>query len=237
MMMLTTTATATATAAMEIEQSVLSAAPTPSGSAYSSPASASAKAVINKALAPKKLLPKREEPRAHTHIKARTFFPDEPLPRVRVYQAPVYKEDEAVAQQVAAAEVEDAQLARELPPIPYTKKDKYGAPYFRAWAPPTPGNNNNNYAGEDQMVALVENYHYNDCHKEAPRPMEYMHFKDLNKHVLMKDHKMKEVPTALKYGAHLMFKEDPKHRANRIETEARLNAEADAEAAANPGKT
>ena len=125
--------------------------------------------------------------------------------------------------------MQDAELARDLPPIPYSKKDKYGAPYFRAWAP-------GDYAGEDRMVALVENYHYSDYHKEAPHPMEFMHFKDLNKHILLKDHKMKEVPTALKYGAHLMFKEDPKYRANRIEMEAKLKAEADAEAAANPEK-
>ena len=83
---------------------------------------------------------------------------------------------------------------------------------------------------------LPGHYPYNDCHKEEPRPKQYMHFKDLNAHILLKDHKMKEVPTALKYGAHLMFKEDPKHRANRIEMEAKLKTEADVEAAANPGK-
>ena len=47
----------------------------------------------------------------------------------------MYTGEDKVAQQLASAEVQDAELARDLPLIPYTKKDKYSAPYFREWAP------------------------------------------------------------------------------------------------------
>ncbi len=87
------------------------------------------------------------------------------------------------------------------------------------------------------MVVLVEHYdnYLDDLDNNDDKDMEYLHVKNINSMMLNnKDQRWKEVPTANKYGAHVMFVEDAKHRQNRIRMEERV--EALAEAAANPGK-
>ena len=86
------------------------------------------------------------------------------------------------------------------------------------------------------MVVLVEHYDYLDDLETAREMMEYVHVKDINRMMLNKDARWKEVPASIKYGAHLMFVEDPKLREKRILMEERLRVQALAEAAANPGK-
>ncbi len=90
-----------------------------------------------KNLAPKKLLTKREEPRARTHhnIKAQTIFEPKPEEVSVDYHMPIVNEDMFVAMQLELAVAAPMPPARELQPIPYTKKDQYGAQYYRAWAP------------------------------------------------------------------------------------------------------
>ena len=162
--------------------------------------------------------------------------------------AGAYNEDMFVAMQLdlAAGQV---LKARDLPPIPYSKKDKYGAPYYRAWAPDDEGG----YPGEDHVVVLVEHYDYLDdlekkssssspsskSSKMTTMMMEYAHIKDINRMMLNPDARWKEVPASIKYGTHLMFVEDPKLREKRILMEERLRVQEAlllAEAAANPGE-
>jgi hypothetical protein len=198
---------------------------------------ATAAAVITKALAPKKQLPKRELPRAHTVIKSRTIFPEEPIKHVAIeYKTPEIQEDSGVARAIAAAEAQlNGNLARYSPPNPYPKKvDQYGQPYYRAWHnEPMWG-----YPGEDRLMVLLEFQKPNldDGLNELPRAPVYMTVADVNAHMADKDARWKEVPTALKFGAHLLFVEDEKLRAMRIMTEHRAELAARAEAAAK-GKT
>jgi hypothetical protein len=125
--------------------------------------------------------------------------------------------------------------ARELPPIPYTKKDQYCTPYYRVWAPAS--SQGGGYPGEHNLVVLVEHYDYLDGLDNNNMEMEYLHVKDINRMMLNnKDQGWKEVPTAIKYGSHVMFVEDAKHRQNRIRMEEQMRVEASlAEAAATPG--
>ena len=108
----------------------LSAAPTPAGSAYSSPA------VSVKGLAPKKLLV-RQPLKASFKIKSRTVFPSTER-AVKVPNAPVIEGPENKIPIVRGTDAhEDALITNNLPANQYRKKDKYDNPYYRAWAPVT----------------------------------------------------------------------------------------------------
>ncbi len=123
------------------QQLLLSAATTLSGSAYSSPSSVSStlsSGSIIKALAPKKLLKKREPPRAHTVIKSRTIFPStKPKPKVDYSHVPVMvlAPENPIPMKRSTPEEEDAKVADDLPAIPYRKKGKYCNPFYRTWMP------------------------------------------------------------------------------------------------------
>ena len=199
--------------------------------------------IIAKALAPKKLLPKRAPPRARTVIKSQTIFPEEPVVKhVAIeYKTPEeFQEDPAVVRAVARAE--EAQLngntlARYSPPNPYPKKlDQQGLPYYRAWRDePMWG-----YPGDDRLIVLVE-FHAppKDDGLESgvpPRAPVYMTVADINAAIANKDAKWKEVPMALKFGAHLLFVEDEKLRAMRIMAQHCAGLMARAHAVTN-GKT
>ena len=209
----------------------------PAPSVVTATTTASAVIIIAKALAPKKQLPKRELPRARTVIKSRTIFPEEPIKHVAIeYKTPEIQEDSGVARAIAAAEAQlNGNLARYSPPNPYPKKvDQYGQPYYRAWHnEPMWG-----YPGEDRLMVLVEFQKPNldDGLNELPRAPVYMTVADVNAHMADKDARWKEVPTALKFGAHLLFVEDEKLRAMRIMTEHRAELAARAEMAAAKGK-
>ncbi len=48
-------------------------------------------------------------------------------------------------------EDEDAEVANDLPAIPYRKKDRYCNPFFRTWKPTALGG----YPGDEHVVVLV----------------------------------------------------------------------------------
>jgi hypothetical protein len=119
---------------------LLSAATTPAGSAYSSPSASytlSSGSII-KALALKKLLKKSEPPRAHTVIKSRTIFPST-APKTKVdyshVSCMVLAPENPIPIKQSTFEEEDAEVANDLPAIPYRKRDKYSNPFYSTWMP------------------------------------------------------------------------------------------------------
>jgi len=202
-------------------------------------------------LPPKKQLPKREEPRARTVIPPTTTFHPRPKEVVIEYKRGDGRPTRNVADQLALCEhlASDAELARkrELPKIPYQKPkvDSYGAPFYQAWTPVSKDEATGRVEGgcpsEHRMVVLVQNYDYTDAlsRLEAANgwtDFEYLHLKDLNAALLNKDHRYKEIPLELRFGAHALFVEDERLRGERLLAEMRRRAEAEAEAAATGKK-
>ena len=115
---------------------------------------------------------------------------------------------------------DDASIAANLPQIEKQRLDDYGQPYFRAWAPQiNPADDGgrggtSGYAGEDRMVVLV--HFLRDSELEPQMPPEYMTFAQLKK---MSTIRMREVPTAVMFGADMTFAEDAKSKAARLAEE------------------
>jgi hypothetical protein len=214
-------------------------ATTATATATNATATAAAAAVVKviaKALAPKKLLPKRKPPRASTVIKSRTFYSEEEETKKVEYKAPEAKEeDAAVVRTLAATEAQlNSCLARYSQPNPYpSKRDQDGQQYYRAW------HNKQiwGYPCEEHLMVLVE-FHTpkDDGVNKQPRAPVYMTVDDVKKHTADKNTVWKEVPTALKFGVHLLFVQDEKLCAMRVMAEHRGGIVARAEAAAT-GKT
>ena len=189
---------------------LLSNVSTPAGSANTSPVLL----LVKKALAPKKLI-MRDPLRASIKIKSQTIFPSSE-------RGPVKKEVCEAQEKASGATLllpssssssstagqEDAEIARNLPAIPYRKKDKEGNPYYRPWA-------RLNEFGEggcpskERLVVLVH----------LAKKDVYMNFQTYKQHLTIKGIK-KEWPIAVLFGADLEFHEDERLRAERIETEA-----------------
>ncbi len=118
------------------QQQILSAATTPAGSAYSLPSSASSTlsssgSILVKALAPKKLLKKREPPRACTVIQSRTIFPStKPKPKPDYTHLPVMVLDpeNPVPIKRSTFQEQGAEVANDLPAIPYRKRTSTATP-------------------------------------------------------------------------------------------------------------
>ena len=187
----------------------LSAAPTPAGSAYSSPA------VSVKGLAPKKLLV-RQPLKASFKIKSRTVFPStEQLVKVPNAQMIRGKEEDQLPIVRGTDAHEDALITNNLPANPYRKKDQYDNPYYRAWAPVT------EWGGgcplEHRMMVLVH-FAPMGLETEEDKPADtYMNFETYKRHCMGKG--IKEWPNGVKFGADLLFYEDEQLRANRIAIE------------------
>ena len=210
---MTTTTTATAIPAIVMPNAAaanaaaLSAASTPAGSAYSSPAAA----VSAKALAPKKLIV-RPPLRASFKVKSRTVFPSTERP-VKAPSAPVIRGKDAPLEKRGTTAEEDAEIARNLPPNPYRKKDAYGNPYYRAWSPADKGG----CPQEHRMMVLVH-FAPMGLETQEDKPADvYMHFETYKRHHIGKG--IKEWSNGVKFGADLMFFEDEQLRANRIAIE------------------
>ena len=192
-----------------------SAASTPAGSAYSSPSLVNAASSVSRiALAPKIVLKKkREAPRAHTKIVSRTIMPStsakkvEPQLKGQIVVAPTPPRD-SVGLAMSAAE-QDAEIARDLPKIRFTKKDRFGAPFYRAWAPVADGG----CPSEDHIVVLVHFARQGLETEETRTKPVYMTFAELKKSSIAP---LKEVPLEVRFGADLMFREDEQRRADRL---------------------
>ena len=176
----------------------LSAAPTPAGSAYSSPA------VSVKGLAPKKLLV-RQPLKASFKIKSRTVFPSTERP-VKMPNAQMIrgKEEDQLPIVRGTDAHEDALITNNLPANPYRKKDQYDNPYYRAWAPVT------EWGGgcplEHRMMVLVH-FAPMGLETEEDKPADtYMNFETYKRHCMGKG--IKEWPTGVQFGADLLFYED-----------------------------
>jgi len=211
-------------------QQLLSAATTHNGSANSSPqfvAAAGAKptitATVLKATAPKKqLITKRKKDAkvnaAAKYIKSRTIFPSNDPP-FKPFKAPVVRDrDDAFAasarhHHTISDKADDDAIASALPTITQRKQDKYGNPWYRAWASEDKGG----CPSEDRIVVLVHHMPRGDETEETRPPSEYMTFQQIKQHSLIK---MKELPLPLRYGADLYFTEDAQLRANRLAAEA-----------------
>ena len=194
---------------------LLSNASTPAGSANTSPVLCK-----NAHLAPKKLIV-RQPLRASFKIESQTIFPSTEAP-MKVWNAQIKRDKEDDEPYVPAilpsAAAQDAEIARNLPAITYRKKDQYGNPQYRPWAPlnmfgeggcPT----------EDHMVVLVH-FAKMPLEKEEDTPKAvYMNFETYKKHMKIKG-VTKEWPIAVRFGADLQFYEDEQLRANRMEKEA-----------------
>ena len=192
-----------------VDASALSAAPTPAGSAYASPA------VSVKGLAPKKLLV-RQPLKASFKIKSRTIFPSTEQP-IKVANAQMIrgKEEDQLPIVRGTDAHEDALITNNLPANPYRKKDQYDNPYYRAWAPVT------EWGGgcplEHRMMVLVH-FAPMGLETEEDKPKDtYVNFEAYKRHCMEKG--IKEWPIAVQYGADLMFFEDEQLRANRIAKE------------------
>ena len=187
----------------------LSAATTPAGSAYSSPA------VSVKGLAPKKLLV-RQPLKASFKIKSRTVFPSTEQP-VKVPNAQMIrgKEEDQLPIVRGTDAHEDALITNNLPANPYRKKDQYDNPYYRAWSPAT------EYGGgcpmEHRMMVLVHFAPMGLETQEDKPEDKYMNFETYKRHNMGKG--IKEWSNGVKFGADLMFFEDEQLRANRIAKE------------------
>jgi hypothetical protein len=169
---------------------LLSAATTPAGSAYSSPSASSSTLSNNssgsiiKALAPKKLLEKREPPHAHTVIKSRTIIPStEPKPKMVDFPVMVLAPENPIPIKCSTPQEEDAEVANDLPTIPYRKKDKYGNPFYLTWMPHAL----DGYLGDDHVIVLV---HFKQCCLETEETKPKL--VDYKKHIL--DGRLKEMP-------------------------------------------
>ena len=193
-----------------------SAASTPAGSAYSSPSLVNAASSVSRiALAPKIVLKKkREAPRAHTKIVSRTIMPSSSKkddnntePKGQIVVAPTPARD-SVGLAMSAAE-QDAEIARSLPRIRFTKKDRFGAPFYRAWAPADQGG----CPSEDHIVVLVHFARQGLETEETRTKPVYMTFAELKKSSIAP---LKEVPLEVRFGADLMFREDEQRRADRL---------------------
>ena len=178
---------------------LLSAASTPAGgpSAYCSPSaaaplraaasiSAAVQVIVNKSVAPKKLLPKREAPRAWTKIASRTIFPETFKPVKVGNKAPIVRGPEDTTPIIRrTAEEEDAEVARNLPAIDSRKKDKYGNPWFRTWSPAVrsaDGRVSGGCPAEDHIVVLVH-FRAMGLETEETKPKDrYMSFAQLKQH-------------------------------------------------------
>jgi hypothetical protein len=221
----TTTATAVvvssggiaAAAAADNASALWSNASTPAGSAKTSPVLL----LVKKALAPKKLIV-REPLRASFKIKSQTIFPSSERrsgPVKKVWEA--QKKAGAIplpssSSNSSTAAQEDAEIARNLPAIPYRKKDQAGNPYYRPWA-------RLNELGEggcpskERLVVLVHLAGDND---DKPKKDVYMNFQTYKQHLLTIKGIKEEWPIAVRFGADLEFHEDERLRAKRIEAEA-----------------
>jgi hypothetical protein len=201
------------TSQQQQQQQLLSAATTPAGSANSSPSGA----IIKKALAPKILLKKRDEPRARTIIEARTIFPStEPKPKPDYSHFPVMvlAPENPIPIKRSTPEAEDAEIANNLPTIPYRKKDKYGNPYYRTWQPTAALGG---YPDDDHVVVLVH-FKPRGLETEETKPKSvYMNFTDYKKHLL--NVKVKEMPLSARFGADYYFVEDERNYAKRVSAE------------------
>jgi hypothetical protein len=110
---------------------------------------------------------------------------------------------------IGTDEEEDAEIAKNLPTLGrFQRSDIYGNPYFRPWS------REEGYPGEDKIAVLVHFAKARD-ETEAQKPKSrYMTFKMLRKHSLIP---MREVPIPVKFGADLMFHEEPTLREIRLQ--------------------
>jgi hypothetical protein len=176
---------------------------------------AAAAAPKSTAMAPKKLLKKREPIRASFKIVSRTIFPSKE-PAFKVQKTPIIpdREDLTPIQKFNTAnKAQDEEIARSLPPITQRKVDKYGNPWYRAWSPLNKATGEGCCLLEDHMVVLVHHKARGEETEEMKPASEYMTFQQLKQHSLIK---LKEVPLEAKFGADLMFVEDAQLRADSI---------------------
>ena len=111
-------------------------------------------------------------------------------------------------------EDEDAEVANDLPAIPYRKKDKYGNPFYRTWQPTAALGG---YPGDDHVVVLVH-FKPRGLETEETKPKSvYMNFTDYKKHLL--NAKVKEMPLSARFGADYYFVEDERNYAKRVSAE------------------
>jgi hypothetical protein len=171
--------------------------------------------VSAKGIAPKLLLV-RQPLKASFKIKSRTVFPSTARP-VKIPQAQMIrgKEEDQLPIVRGTDAQEDALITNNLPANPYRKKDKYGNPFYRAWAPVTEWGGG--CPSEDRMMVLVH-FAPMGLETEENKPEDvYMHFETYKRHCMGKG--IKEWSNGVKFGADLMFFEDEQLRADRIAKE------------------
>ena len=186
---------------------LLSNASTPAGSANTSPVFL----VKNAHLAPKKLIV-RQPLRASFKVKSRTVFPSTERP-VKAPSAPMIRGKDGPFEKRGTTAEEDAEIARNLPPNPYRKKDAYGNPYYRAWSPADEGG-----CPEEHRMMVLVHFAPMGLETQEDKPEDkYMNFETYKRHNMGKG--IKEWSNGVKFGADLMFFEDEQLRANRITIE------------------
>ena len=107
---------------------------------------------------------------------------------------------------------DDDAIASALPTITQRKQDKYGNPWYRAWAR-SAHTGGSDCPSEDHIVVLVHHKARGDETEETKPPSEYMTFKQLKQHSLVR---LKELPIGVRFGADLYFVEDAQLRAERL---------------------
>lgn len=160
-------------------------------------------------IAPKKLLI-RQPLKKSFKIKSKTIFPEPPSKPERRIDAdllrPLAPEDNTPIQ-IGTDQEEDDKIAQNLPSMAsFQRSDKYGQDWYRSWSREA------GYPGEDKIAVLV---HFKKARDETiPQKSKYMTFKKLRKHSMVR---MKEVPIPVRFGADLMFCEDPTLREIRLQ--------------------
>jgi hypothetical protein len=165
-------------------------------------------------MAPKKWLKKRKPICASFKVTSLTIFPSK-KPPFKVKKNPIVpdREDLAPINFHTTDNAKDDEIARNLQPITQHKVDKYGNPWYRAWAPQDMGGG---CPSEDHLVVLVQHRVRSEETEETKQPSEYMTFQQLKQHSLIK---LNELPLEVKSGANLMFLEDAQLHADRMKAQ------------------